>query len=393
MIEDAISFWTDIQRFENMLAADPRSYCFVPLSELYRKLGLLDDAIMVASKGCGLHPDYPGGFFALGAAYGAKGETASAMEALEKAVELKPDHVEALKLLGQIYVQEGLLEKAEGVLVQALNEHPDDTETSMLLHSIAPQLKGGVAAAATAKASAAVPVEPETADEEIIEDIDLIEELTEIEELEEEPAALQHPASQAAAAPAQPAAPRAPLRAAVSDEEDFRAFDDGDDFWAVEPETELVEAGDVEELGGGASIGSFEEIGQPAASAASPVQPSAAEPARKDPLTTATLAELYVSQGFVEKAVGVYRELLTADPGNTGYRERISQLERAAEPQPAQEVASPPQPPRQPAPQQAARETVAPAEAVTGEGGAPPADLEAALNLWLENIRRRRDGV
>ncbi|GFO55194.1 hypothetical protein GMSM_22010 [Geomonas sp. Red276] len=385
MIEDAISFWTDIQRFENMLAADPRSYCFVPLSELYRKLGLLDDAIMVASRGCGLHADYPGGFFALGAAYAAKGETAAAMEALEKVVELKPDHVEALKLLGQIYVEEGLLEQAERVLVQALNEHPDDTETSMLLHSIAPQLKGGAAAAAAAgaaaKGPAAAPVEPELGDEEIIEDIDLIEDLTEIEELEEEPVALQ------------PAAPQAAPRAAVSDEEDFRAFDDGDDFWAVEPETEAVEEGEVEELHEGASFGSFEEGGKPAASVAPPVQPTAAEPARKDPLTTATLAELYVSQGFVEKAIGVYRELLTTDPGNIGYRERVTQLERAAVPQPAQEVAPPPQPPREPASQAAGRETVAPAEAVTGEGVATPADLEAALNLWLENIRRRRDGV
>src|SRR5690242_20565897 len=102
MIQDAISFWTEIQRYENMLAADPRSYCFVPLSELYRKLNLLDDAVSVAVKGCSMHPDYPGGFFALGAAYNAKGEKAEARKALEQAVALKPELTEALKLLGEL---------------------------------------------------------------------------------------------------------------------------------------------------------------------------------------------------------------------------------------------------------------------------------------------------
>src|SRR6185369_12522033 len=107
MVEDAISFWTDIQRYEDMLAADPHSYCFAPLSELYRKLGLLDDALHVAQKGCELHPDYPGGFFALGNAYHAKGQNDQARQALEQVISLNPDHLQARKLLGQLYVESG----------------------------------------------------------------------------------------------------------------------------------------------------------------------------------------------------------------------------------------------------------------------------------------------
>jgi hypothetical protein len=36
----------------------------------------------------------------------------------------------------------------------------------------------------------------------------------------------------------------------------------------------------------------------------------------KDPLTTATLAELYVSQGFFERALSIYQELVNENPGN-----------------------------------------------------------------------------
>ena len=45
------------------------------------------------------------------------------------------------------------------------------------------------------------------------------------------------------------------------------------------------------------------------------------------PLSSATLAELYLQQGLLERAIEVYRELLEAEPGNDGARARLAELE------------------------------------------------------------------
>jgi hypothetical protein len=47
---------------------------------------------------------------------------------------------------------------------------------------------------------------------------------------------------------------------------------------------------------------------------------------RKDPLTTLTLAELYVSQGFPKRALTIYRELLEDDPENIELKNRLVAL-------------------------------------------------------------------
>uniref|UniRef100_C6E0S1 Tetratricopeptide TPR_2 repeat protein n=1 Tax=Geobacter sp. (strain M21) TaxID=443144 RepID=C6E0S1_GEOSM len=259
MVEDALSFWTEIQRYEDMLAADAKSLCFAPLSELYRKLGLLDDAIMVAEKGCAAHPDLPAGFLALGTACYAKGLTGQARSALERAVALQPNHLEALKLLGQLYVEQNEVGLARKVLEQVLQQDPDDLESSLLLNSVA------------------VPPSYEEP-EELLEDLEIIEELEEVVEEVVEPA---RPQASAAAAPLE-----------------------DDDIWAIE---------DLEEV----------EV--------EPLSPQRSEAATPDPLTTATLAELYVSQGFIEKALGIYRELITAHPANSQYRLRCAELQEMLE--------------------------------------------------------------
>lgn len=265
MVEDALSFWTEIQRYEDLLAADAKALCFAPLSELYRKLGLLDDAISVAQKGCALHPDYAIGFLALGSACYAKGQTAEARQALERVVAIKPDHLQALKLLGQVYVEQNDIARARQALGQVLERDPDDLECTLLMNSI------GTATPAA---------EPE----EVLEEVELIEEL---EEVFDEFSSEEIPV--AAAAP-QPSPAAAPAGRAVKAEEDEFA---------------------IEDLGGAESA-------------------PQAEPPRKqtvpDPLATATLAELYVSQGFLGKAVAIYREILQAHPDNQQYRLRCAEI-------------------------------------------------------------------
>ena len=353
MVEDAISFWTDIQRYEDKLAADPRSLCFVELSELYRKLGLLDDAVSVAKKGSDLHPDYPAGFYALGTACHAKGLQREAREALERTVQLEPGHLEASRLLSQLYVEGGELPRAGKLLREILRQHPGDVEADLLLRSI-----GG-------ERGNDVPEEEQLEEVEELEEVEVIEELTEL--LEEPPAPQAAPAvAQAVPVARQEAAAVRPVPAPASGAADpFAIFEEESPLWDVQ-----------------ASDQSDFFAPPPAA------EPSAAQHPARDPLTTATLAELYVTQGFVDKALGIYQELLGSDPANQSYRARCAELEKLKE---AQEEA----PSAQGAPSTAQRQpssAVMAAEAASSQG-APGDQFESELRHWLENIRRRRDGV
>ena len=50
------------------------------------------------------------------------------------------------------------------------------------------------------------------------------------------------------------------------------------------------------------------------------------------PFSSSTLAELYLKQGLVERAVEVYRQLLVEEPGNTRARSRLAEIEQMPSP-------------------------------------------------------------
>ena len=311
MVEDASSFWSDIQRYEDMLAADPHSCCFAPLSELYRKLGLLDDAISVAQKGCETHPDYWGGFIALGAACYDKGLNTEARQALERVLLLKPDYLPAKKLLGQLYAGGGEIPLAKKMLGQVLRQHPDDLESEVLLRSLP-----FTAAAAES-------------DEEFLEEAEVIEELTDV---------VDEPPFYEEAAP--------PVSAEVAD---------------LRRSSQLSTSDLSEE--------EFWEMEAPGSSDA------ARSPARK-PLMTATLAELFASQGFINKALAVFKALIAEDPANQGYRLRAAELMDLSKRL-----------------QEAPSASLAGNRPLQQKVPAPQGELEVGLSSWLDNIRRRRDGL
>jgi tetratricopeptide (TPR) repeat protein len=51
-------------------------------------------------------------------------------------------------------------------------------------------------------------------------------------------------------------------------------------------------------------------------------------PSQEQPAATETLAEIYLSQGFHDKALQIYRELLAKDPGNESLKQKIASLEQ-----------------------------------------------------------------
>lgn len=328
MEHDATTFWSDIKKYEDALAKDPGSYCFAPLAELYRKMGLLDEAITVAKKGCDLHPDYVGGHMALGRAFFEKGMKSESKEVLEKVVGFTPDNLMALKILSQIYAENGQNYAAEQTIRMVLAQNPADSESQELLDSLkkSPVQELSVtfetpdsSEGGESPASGAQSCELSLDDEEIIEDAEIIEELT-----DEEPA-----------------------------EVDFNFTPPGEAF--SEPEKDDTAEG-------------------------------------KDPLITVTMAELYVSQGFIKRALTIYRELLDTDPENADWKNRLYELKAAIDEDTAiargdvaagkTAEADSAQSPGQPDFLMSEDEKTLPA--------APDTLVLGTLEKWLETIRRKR---
>lgn len=136
MEKETTSFWVDIKRYEDILAKDSRSYCFAPLSELYRKLGLLDDALAIAKRGTESHPEYIGGYMALGRALFEMGKREEAKAALERVALATPENLLAQKILSQVYQEEGNLVAAEKALKVLVAFNPEDTESILSLEAL-----------------------------------------------------------------------------------------------------------------------------------------------------------------------------------------------------------------------------------------------------------------
>jgi len=97
----------------------------------------------------------------------------------------------------------------------------------------------------------------------------------------------------------------------------------------------------------------------------------------RDPLMTGTLAELYVSQGFTDKAAGIYRDILATEPDNAAAAARLAELETEllAAGSTAQPTSG----------QSAVMASVPP------QGAADAGSVLPVLEGWLENIRRLRE--
>ena len=305
MAQEVHSFWTDIKKYEDILLNDPKSLCFAQLSELYRKSGLLDDAVDVAKRGIEAHPDYVGGHLSLGRAYFDKGQKADSRDVLERVVRLTPENYIAQKLLSQIYLEQNNVELAEKTLQTVLALNPDDVECRLSLEALS-------------RSSVSMAVSPSWCeDEEDLEDAEIVE-------------------------------------------DDLPALEG----WGGEPPS----APDDEDTG---------------SDAAGPI---------RDPLTTATLAEIYLAQGFHDQALKIYRELSVAAPGNDEVLRRIAEIELKKA-----ESLSPPAGPETAAPSTCAEPPVVLTEATSPSHPFTETGLEshqdrvvATLEQWLESIERRR---
>lgn len=103
------------------------------------------------------------------------------------------------------------------------------------------------------------------------------------------------------------------------------------------------------------------------------------------PIATATLADIYIKQGFLEKALKVFSDLLVDDPGNTEIRQRyhklLQQIDGSVLTIPATAVTVP------------QREVEPAKRAVDLSAGTGKEALIALYGRWLDAVKRRQADV
>ncbi|HLD74789.1 MAG TPA: tetratricopeptide repeat protein [Bdellovibrionota bacterium] len=103
--------FADLERLLKVYKKNPHSKIFAPLAELYRKNGLVDEALSLCEKGLAFHPDYIGGKVAYGRALVDAGEFERAQVVLEEVIMAAPENYLSLSLLLRCYEKRGLEEK------------------------------------------------------------------------------------------------------------------------------------------------------------------------------------------------------------------------------------------------------------------------------------------
>ncbi len=274
-----------IEELRFRVKTDPKSRLFFPLAEELRKIDQLGEAEQVLRTGLAQHPTYLSAWVSLGRVLREEDKYAEAVDALTKALQLDPGNVVAARLLADAYLNLG--DKLEAIkkykLVRALLPAAEDL--------------GGI-----------------------------------IERLEDElnPVTVFKADDTLAAAPAaaaQVTGDEEPMRAAHAES----PFEEPvADYSAAAVSVERPEGVHVEP----APLAAEVPAPWPDEEAASEVfAPAEAPPARQveeDVANTMTMADLYVRQGFLDKARDIYQNILQHEPDNSEVRHKLDALVPAA---------------------------------------------------------------
>ena len=361
-----------IESLKDRIARDPLSRAFLQLAEEYRKEGRYQDAIDVCLDGLQRHPTYHTARISLGRTYMECGDLENARRSFVEVLELQQENHLAAKLLAEIQKKLGDPAGAAATYRSILRYYPNDREVAALLDET---LKQG--SAPTTPAGSAATTLPAN---------------------RPGPPA---PAVQASVRPAiVPAVPSAPPPRGITGSppvHGIRTTDPSPDFRP-------------EDFGSVPPAPARDAWSAPAAGPpppwSAPPPDSPGEPQGEDAMQTNTLAELYLRQGLVDRAIEVYRGMLRMDPGNQRAARRLNELAPAGGPAPLTGVPAPTESVR--VARVAVTETYgsrsAPAPPNVAEAAAPPRTLPAVpvapirsdgdahrdtirrLERWLANV-------
>jgi tetratricopeptide (TPR) repeat protein len=281
-----------IEELEKKFNENPRRY-FAPLANEYRKAGDVQQAIAICRTYVPQQPGHMSGHIVFGQALFEAGDHDEARGVFEAALGLDPENLIALRHLGDIAREHGEAGDARAWYRRVLDADPRNDEVAALLTSV----EAEQAAQAADAPATWTEINPEQT-LELPPDV-----------LAAVPRDIGFAGGTQSRSPASPASSMGEL------------FDGSAD------ETPAPDAP-------GAATLEFRSPSYAAPEGAGYVD----EAARTVPtFVTETMAELYVQQGFYDRALSVYRQLLTQHPGDPKLAERMEQLRRES-------AATPPRP-------------------------------------------------
>ena len=336
---------SEIAKLTERISKDPKSKLFVPLAEEYKKSGDSEMAIHVLTEGLKNNPGYITARSILGRLLYDRGDLAGAQHEFEEVVKTIPDNLMAQRKLGDTYVHQGRTGDAIKHYKAALSLNSKDAELAALVSELEAGRdgKGMVPKPGTLppQEEQAAPKGPQAGGEQLqvkpaptpvpaakqkLPDaknvtsmgLEIPEEVIEVEPLE-------------------PEAPKGFEPQRAPDGLEFLAETGQETAPISRLDSELPEAAFGEEEPFPFKFPSHPAAKTPAVAVISPSGPepeatSFAEEEQKasDDFTTDTLAELYIAQGFYEKAIDIYERMLADRPTNQRLKEKLAQVRAMA---------------------------------------------------------------
>lgn len=291
----------EIEKLRMRVEKDPNSRLFLPLAEEYRKTGMLDEAISVILSGLERQPGYTSARVALGRIYFEKNMIEEARDEFEKVVSVIPDNLFSHKKLADIYRERGEMRKAVEEYKKVIQLNPLDEDARMSLEEIEGSPPG--------KEDLVLPLESPA------------EQVPDVEEIEV-PAIEMHSHEDEDVAE--------PLK--ISHEE-FEKFKDSLSAEGAEPVLEIDEAAEISEdqaidLSEGSA---FDDILAEPLEVAQEHPDFSVAPIREEMKpagggTDIATADSMVASGNFFKALEIYREILTLNPGDKQTLQRAMEL-------------------------------------------------------------------
>jgi len=341
---------SEIIKLTERISKDPKSKLFVPLAEEYKKAGDLEMAIHVLTEGLKNNPGYATARSILGRLLLERGDLSGSQKELEEVVRIIPDNLLAQRKLGDVCILQG--KPAEALKhyksVMALNTH-DDEIASMI---------SDIEAGRDVRSRIAQPKLQPT--QVKAEQSDAKPQPSAVAMQQKQAAPTSTPTADQVSVKTPSAAPAVtPPVASTNDEPE--------EILIVEPlekeklkQESTTEASDVlSEKGSVQTIlpspeeparKPFVSTGQDPVEARivggvfaeqeiskGPGQAEAhrgdtkqAPSEKSDDFTTDTLAELYIAQGFYDKAIDIYVRMLADNPNSQGLKNKLDRVKAMA---------------------------------------------------------------
>lgn len=146
-----------IAEYTEILASDQSSPVFTELSEVYRQLGMLEEAANVATQGLSFNPNSIPGLVSLGRVTAQQGNVAGALDAFERAEALDGTALIVLTGLARVLMMQGNKERAREIAQRAVQVNPNDPTAKKILVGLGAPVVESPATTESVETSSVIP--------------------------------------------------------------------------------------------------------------------------------------------------------------------------------------------------------------------------------------------